>query len=167
MLGPVASCTYELQHTRLHLRPLQEWLASVYAPPSELGPHDTFPGPCLPQLVAGSTGGLHGHFLLTAPSGLGHISVRLGNLPMAPQDSRPEVSGRAIATHQHQRAQSSPPVKCLACQLFLPHISGRSGLVFMDNTAAMFYLARLWRFALSPCVRKQSSYGSSSPFNLP
>ncbi|KAG6925231.1 hypothetical protein G0U57_015111, partial [Chelydra serpentina] len=30
LLGHMASCTYEVQHARLRLRPLQSWLASVY-----------------------------------------------------------------------------------------------------------------------------------------
>lgn len=85
LLGYRASCSYVIQHMRLHLRPLQIWLVQVYSPSClhRDTAHSTFAGSNFTELVADSSQHLCRSSLPPASTvndfGLEHIGSRVGS----------------------------------------------------------------------------------------
>ncbi|XP_067420874.1 dynein axonemal heavy chain 14 [Emydura macquarii macquarii] len=146
LLGHMAACLYMVRFTRLRLRPLQRWLASVYAPirhplnrivtlPTPLltsllwwkDPREVLKGVPFREMVPSVT-------LITDASDVGWGAHITGNL-----NTQGRWSPREISLHINVRELRAVR---LAFKVFLRFLRGRVVQVLTDNTAAMFYMNR-------------------------
>lgn len=156
LLGHMASCTYVMQHVRLRLRPLQAWLALVYS----LSRHHldsvlTVPASsCDWTMVTGQPHGMReGTFSRPHPSlslecdtsalcWAAHLTpIRTQSL-WAQEELSPQINVREFRA------------VCLACQAFLPNLTGKSLSVLTDNTMAMIYINRQGDARSSPLYQE-------------